>query len=106
MNKRRLLLTQIIAITLALTGLSLAVTWGRGSSQLCLGDSVFIALGLDAWSNGTGGLHYPAAIGSLVYLLGFAVLGFTLPKRSREWSWGIAIVLLLVAKIINIRFLY
>jgi len=103
MSREKIFVLRGIAIVLIAIGIVLAVTWG--SAQFCVGDVIFSTLGLEAWSNGSGGLHYPAVIGSTVYLLGFAVFGRTLPKNTRHWTWGVAFAVLALLAFLNIRFL-
>lgn len=103
MSKEKKFVLRGTAIVLTAIGIVLAATWG--SAQLCVGDVIFSTLGLEAWSNGSGGLHYPAVLGSIVYLLGFAIFGRTLPKNTRYWTWGVAFAVLAVLAFLNIRFL-
>ena len=89
-----LLIKRISAVVLTVLGLLLGVTWN--SKRLCLGDTLFHALGLPSWSNGNSGTHYPAIIGSVLILAGIGILNSTLNKRSRLWI-GLAILLVLAA---------
>ena len=42
--------SRITAVVLILIGLALGVTWNKAS--FCIGDNLFAALGLPAWSKG------------------------------------------------------
>ena len=83
----------IIAAALIGIGLALGVTWTP--DKFCLGDRLFLALGLPAWSNGTTGAHYPAIVGSIFLLIGIGFANSTLPEKIRRWIS--AAILLLIA---------
>ena len=77
MSKSKKLTNRIIAVILIVLGLILGGTWN--SAKYCIGDKIFIALGISPWSNGSSGTHYPAIIGSFVILAGISILNLTLP---------------------------
>lgn len=83
----------IIAAALIGIGLALGVTWTP--DKFCLGDRLFLALGLPAWSNGTTGAHYPAIAGSIFLLTGIGFANSTLPEKIRKWVGGA--ILLVIA---------
>ena len=101
MSKEKKLYSRIIAVLLIALGLVLGVTWN--SSKFCIGDNIFIALGLPAWSNGTTGTHYPAIVGTFVILIGVSVLNYTLQKKARLWLWTTVIICLIA---LNMVFTY
>ena len=94
MRNRKILIQRISGVVLILLGLILAVTWDK--AKFCIGDQIFTAIGLPAWSKGTGGLHYPAVIGSLTALFGIGILNLTLQKKAQKWVWG-SVLLFLIA---------
>ena len=98
MNKEKKLTTRIIAILMIASGVVLGVTWN--SAKFCIGDNIFNALGLPAWSNGTNGAHYPAILGSVLILAGIGLLNNTLQKKARQWVWAIVILFLIALNII------
>ena len=71
MSREKRRINRIVAVLLIALGLVLGVTWNR--TKFCIGDNIFIALGLPTWSNGTSGTHYPAIIGSVFILIGIGV---------------------------------
>ena len=75
MSREKRRINRIVAVLLIALGLVLGVTWNR--TKFCIGDNIFIALGLPTWSNGTSGTHYPAIIGSVFILIGIGVLNTT-----------------------------
>ena len=85
---------RIIAVLLIVVGVVLGVTWNN--ARFCVGDNLFVALGLPAWSNGTTGTHYPAVVGSVIILVGIGLLNSTLQPKARRLLWGIVILLLIV----------
>ena len=92
MSKSRKATNRIIAVLLIVLGLVLGVTWN--SAKYCIGDELFLLLGIPPWSNGT---HYPAVIGSFVMLAGIAVLNLTLQRKARLWLWtGVMLFLALL----------
>lgn len=101
MSKNKKLTNRIIAVLLIIWGLILGVTWN--SAKYCIGDEIFIALGISPWSNGSSGTHYPAVIGSFVILVGISILNLTLQKKARLWIWT-AVILCLV--LFNLLFIY
>ena len=50
MSKSKKLTNRIIAVLLIVLGLILGGTWN--SAKYCIGDKIFIALGISPWSNG------------------------------------------------------
>ena len=92
--KNRTMIKRLLALVFIVFGLALGVTWNK--ENFCIGDKMFAAIGLPAWSSGTSGTHYPAVIGTIVILLGIAVLNSTFPEKFRRWTW-IAIALILAA---------
>lgn len=101
MSKGKKLTNRIIAVLLIVLGLILGVTWN--SEKYCIGDEIFIALGISPWSNGSSGTHYPAVIGSFVILIGISILNLTLQKKARIWIWT-AVILFLV--LFNLFFIH
>lgn len=101
MNKSKKLISRIIAVLLIVLGLIFSVTWNI--AKYCIGDEIFIALGISPWSNGSSGTHYPAVIGSFVILAGITILNSTLQKSARFWIWT-AIILFLI--LVNLVFSY
>ena len=79
MSKRKNLTNRLIAVLLIVLGLILGGTWN--SAKYCIGDKIFIALGISPRSNGSSGTHYPAIIGSFVILAGISILNLTLQKK-------------------------
>lgn len=57
MSKSKKLTNRIIAVLLIVLGLILGGTWN--SAKYCIGDKIFIALGISPRSNGSSGTHYP-----------------------------------------------
>lgn len=94
MNKKSVLIRRIVAALLIAIGILLGVTWNRES--FCLGDTVFLAMGLPAWSNGTSGTHYPAVFGSFAVLIGIGILNTTMQKKARLWVWTSVVLVLIV----------
>ena len=92
MSPKQKVTKRIIAVLLIILGLVLGVTYKDG---LCVGDNLFTALGLPAWSNGTTGTHYPAVVGSVIILIGIGLLNYTLQTKTRRWVWAIVILLLI-----------
>ena len=90
MSKSKKLTNRIIAVILIVLGLILGGTWN--SAKYCIGDKIFIALGISPWSNGSSGTHYPAIIGSFVILAGISILNLTLQKKTRLWIWTAVIL--------------
>ena len=101
MSKRKNLTNRLIAVLLIVLGLILGGTWN--SAKYCIGDKIFIALGISPWSNGSSGTHYPAIIGSFVILAGISILNLTLQKKARFWIWA-AVILSLI--LFNLFFTY
>lgn len=99
MGKEKKLVYRICGIILILLGLILAVTWNRTGFNI--GDHIFTFLGLPAWSKGTGGLHFPAVVGSLTALCGIGMVNFTLQKNSRTWVWGIVLLFLVALNLVS-----
>ena len=100
MCKSKKLVFRIVAVSLIALGLVLGVTWN--SARYCMGDELFVALGISPWSNGSSGTHYPAVIGSFVILVGISMLNLTLNKKTRLWIWTTVILLLIVYNLIII----
>ena len=92
MSPKQKVTKRIIAASLIILGLILGVTYKDG---FCVGDNLFAALGLPAWSNGTTGTHYPAVMGSVIILVGIGLLNYTLQTKARRLLWGIVILLLI-----------
>lgn len=92
MSKSKKIINRIIAVLLIVLGLVLGATWNH--ANYCMGDEIFIALGISPWSNGSSGTHYPGVIGSFLILAGISIMNLTLQKKARLWVW-IAVVLLL-----------
>ena len=90
---KRIFAKWLIATALIGIGLALGVTWTP--DKFCLGDQLFLALGLPAWSNGTTGAHYPAIAGSIFLLIGIGFANSTLPEKIRKWVGGA--ILLIIA---------
>ena len=86
MSKRKNLTNKLIAVLLIVLGLIFGATWN--SAKFCIGDEIFIALGISPWSNGSNGTHYPAIIGSFIILVETSILNLTLQKKARFWIWG------------------
>lgn len=108
MSKRKNLTNRLIAVLLIVLGLIFGVTWN--SAKFCIGDEIFIALGISPWSNGSSGTHYPAIIGSFIILVGTSILlvgtsilNLTLQKKARFWIWA-AVILSLI--LFNLFFTY
>lgn len=101
MSKRKKLTNRIIAVLLIALSLILGVTWNR--TKYCIGDEIFLALGISPWSNGSSGTHYPGIIGSFVILAGITILNLTLQKKARFWIWT-AVILFLI--LFNLVFTY
>ena len=93
MSQQKKVTKRIIAVLLIILGLTLGVTWNK--VNFCIGDNLFAALGLPAWSNGTTGTHYPAVVGSVIILIGIGLLNYTLQTKARRWVWAIVILLLI-----------
>lgn len=98
MCKSKKLVFRIVAVSLIALGLVLGVTWN--SARYCMGDELFVALGISPWSNGSSGTHYPAVIGSFVILVGISMLNLTLNKKTRLWIWITVILSLIVYNLI------
>ncbi len=98
MCKSKKLVFRIVAVSLIALGLVLGVTWN--SARYCIGDELFVALGISPWSNGSSGTHYPAVIGSFVILVGISMLNLTLNKKTRLWIWITVILSLIVYNLI------
>ena len=50
MSKSKKVINRIIAVVLIVLGLVLGATWNH--ANYCIGDVIFIALGISPWSNG------------------------------------------------------
>ena len=90
MNKR---VKRIAAIIMIVLGIILGVTWNKNG--LCIGDNLFSALGLPAWSYGTSfnrGTHYPAVIGTILILTGLNVFNCTLKVNCQKWFWAAVLI--------------
>lgn len=98
MCKEKKLKVRIIAIFLIALGAILGVTWNR--TRFCIGDNLFHALGLPAWSNGTTGTHYPAIIGGIFILVGISAINHTLQKKESHLVWTIVLIFFVALKII------
>ena len=98
MCKNKKLGFRIAAVPLIALGLVLGVTWN--SARYCMGDELFVALGISPWSNGSSGTHYPAVIGIFVILVGISMLNLTLSKKTRLWIWTTVILSLIVYNLI------
>ena len=98
MSRKQRLTGRIIAVLLIIIGLVLGVTWNNAS--FCIGDTLFEALGLPAWSNGTSGTHYPAVVGVIIVLIGSSLLNYTLQAKARRWLWAMVILLLIAFNLI------
>ena len=98
MSKEKRIIVRIIAIFIIVLGATLGVTWNR--TGFCMGDRIFHALGLPAWSNGTTGSHYPAIIGSVFILVGISAINYTLQKRERYLVWMTVIAFFVVLKMV------
>ena len=94
MSKQQIITHRIIAVLLIVLGLVLGVTWTK--TGFCIGDNIFTALGLPAWSKGTSGTHYPAIIGSIGILIGIGALNCTLQKKTCKWLW-LSVIIFLIA---------
>jgi len=57
-----------------------------GDSRFCLGDEIFAALGLSAWSKGDQGLHYPGVIAFIAVALFFYLFASTTGDRGKTMS--------------------
>lgn len=97
MSKRKNLTNRLIAVLLIVLGLIFGVTWN--SAKFCIGDEIFIALGISPWSNGSSGTHYPAIIGSFIILVGTSILNLTLQKKTRLWIWTAVILCFILFKL-------
>ena len=97
MSKRKNLTNRLIAVLLIVLGLIFGVTWN--SAKFCIGDEIFIALGISPWSNGSSGTHYPAIIGSFVILARISILNLTLQKKTRLWIWTAVILCFILFKL-------
>lgn len=97
MSKNKKLTSRIICVLLIAFGLVLGITWNK---EFCVGDNLFTALGLPAWSNGTTGTHYPAISGIFFILIGIGLLNYTLQKKVRIWIWTLVIFVLIVMNMI------
>lgn len=92
MSKSKKVTNRIIAFVLIVLGLVLGATWNR--ANYCIGDEIFIALGISPWSNGSSGTHYPGVICGFLILAGISIMNLTLQKKVRLWFWGAVILLL------------
>lgn len=94
MRRNRQLINRMNAIVLITFG----VVFGAVSNgtKLCLGDNMFLALGLPIWSNRTSGIHYPTIAGAVSVLIGVGVLNSTLQEKIRLWVWVIAFLILVI----------
>ena len=84
---------RIISIIMIVLGIILGVTWNKNG--LCIGDNLFSALGLPAWSYGTSfnrGTHYPAVIGTILILAGLNVFNYTLRVNYQKWFWASVLI--------------
>ena len=80
----------IIGGLLIAAGFIFGGTWGNG---MCLGDRMFAFLGLQAWSDGTAGTHYPAIIGFLIIMAGCTFINMTMKEKTRIFFWPVAFIL-------------
>lgn len=99
MSKEKKLTVRVIAIFLIALGVILGVTWNR--TRFCIGDNLFHALGLPAWSNGTTGIHYPAIVGSVFIMGGISAINYTLQKKERILVWTIVLVFFAALKMMT-----
>ena len=99
MSNEKRLVYRICGTVMLILGLILAVTWNRTGFNI--GDHIFTFLGLPSWSKGTGGLHYPAVVGSLTALCGIGMVNLTLQKKSRAWVWGIVLLFLIILNLVS-----
>ena len=80
MSRRSKICMRIGCIALLLFAIAFGMTWKK--TGYCWGDSLFAAIGLPAWSNGTQGTHY---VGILVLVLVLvAIAGFAYTTRDRQ----------------------
>ena len=75
MKKLTLLIYPWVMITF---GILFGVTL---KNDFCLGDAILTTMGLNAWSNGTSGLHYSAIISMLLITFGWLMAAKELKKR-------------------------
>lgn len=100
--KNQTLKKRVLALAFVVFGLILGVTWNK--ENFCIGDKMFAAIGLPAWSSGTSGTHYPAVIGTIILLLGIAVFNSTFPEKFRKWLWIAIFFILAVLSLLFSRF--
>ena len=94
MSKRNAWVCRGIALLLFAVGVVLGVTWNK--TGFCVGDRLFDACGLPAWSEGTSGTHYPAIVGTVFLLIGIGLFNFTLEQKARRWIWTAVVILLVL----------
>ena len=99
MSKEKKLKIRIIAVFLIALGVVLGATWNR--TRFCIGDTLFRALSLPAWSNGTTGTHYPAIVGSVFIIGGISAINYTLQKKERILVWTIVLVFFAALKMMT-----
>ena len=84
---------RIASLAFIAFGIIFGANWGGG--RYCIGDKIFYALGLPAWSKGESGVHYPAIIGVIFILVGIGIFKTTLQGKARQYA-TLAILLILV----------
>ena len=92
MSLRKKRTIRILAAVFILMGIALGFTWN--STGFCIGDNIFAALGLPAWSKGTTGTHYPAIVGTCFILAGVCLINYTLKEKTRSWIWAAVVIAL------------
>lgn len=83
-------LLRTFSIIIIIFGLVIGMTFQ--TLGYCIGDKIFQAIGIPAWSNNT---HYPGIIGLLIILIGGTMLNLSISKKSRIWVWPIVILAIL-----------
>ena len=100
MSKNTKLKNTIVGILLIVLGVLLGATWNNGKS--CIGDKIFISLGISPWSDGSEGTHYPALIGIFISLFGIGILNLTMQKKTRLLVWTLVILVIVILNILSV----
>ena len=100
-NKKQLIVV-CISVFLMIVFLIMGITW----NGQCIGDSVFLWLGVKAWSNGTQGIHYTVVCSLVAELACVLLLTSAIKNNKRFWLYTgkVFCAIILLTLIINIVF--
>lgn len=89
-----------ISCVLLLFSISFGAT--KKNSGFCIGDNIFIYFGIEPWSNGYEGIHYPGVIAIVGVFTAVAVYALTTENKLRTLR-RLLIGMMVLWAILNIR---